>query len=919
MSAAARRAAAGRSAPASSGAPRSCASAAGRARAWRGAGRRRRRRTPRRGCRRARSRARARRRRGARRRSARRRAAPSARRGPRRRCGWRASARRRGRRPRGDVERERAGRGLVLESRARELDRDRAAEPASAATASSSPVTTRPVDDGDAGGAQERLGLVLREPAAARGARRWRRREPMAATTRGTLRPCRSAAPRRRAAPGGRRRRRGRRAGPAIGGDARLGEAPGGGVVEELGERGGDEHGDGARGGAVEDAVLDRLPARARGRRGPAGGRRRRAPGRRPGRRRRARRGRAATRGRPRSSPCSRAGWRSWRRPAGARAARRGPRRERRQVEAEPLRLVGAEPRVAARAGEDRRGRGRAAARRGPPAPWRARAARAGRPPRPRRPPPRARGTRGGRRPPRRCARPRRRRPTADAPTFSTATPTPASAQAASASHRRAPSPASSISSAIERTSGSAGQVLEVVRRGQHRLVPARDRGVQPQPAARRERVDGEVAALRHERDVARLRGTSASPHSAARLWSAISPSQLGPQTGSAWRSAAAAQRGLEFRCRRPRGSPRHRPPRRRTPSAPACSITPGTPGGRDRRRRPRRATPAGRPAREARDAVGRGAPRVDAPDLAVETHRGEVEQRLAAVGLPCRVAPTTAIERGWKSRDEVHNGGCARRLGARARGRRSAAGSRSCPPRCGPRAARAGSARRRWCAGSRGRRTPGPRGRRSARRPRTRTASPSTPWRARSSGRRRRRPAARPAASAPPRGGVGGRVREREGDALVVHDPAPALLARSAHAVASSSSRHIAPTPRAAIPRRSSVNHARCSSSPAPTPPITSSSRDLDALEADRRVAVRIGVRERRVVDDRDPRQRRVDEEQRRALALGVRHDDVDRRDVAGGDEPLLAVDHPAAVAARRAVVAIPDGSEPACSSVTA
>ena len=43
------------------------------------------------------------------------------------------------------------------------------------------------------------------------------------------------------------------------------------------------------------------------------------------------------------------------------------------------------------------------------------------------------------------------------------------------------------------------------------------------------------------------------------------------------------------------------------------------------------------------------------------------------------------------------------------------------------------------------------------------------------------------------------------------------------------------------------------------------------------------------------------VDEEQRRPLALGVRHHDVDRRDVAVGDEPLLAVDHPAAVAPPR------------------
>ena len=52
-----------------------------------------------------------------------------------------------------------------------------------------------------------------------------------------------------------------------------------------------------------------------------------------------------------------------------------------------------------------------------------------------------------------------------------------------------------------------------------------------------------------------------------------------------------------------------------------------------------------------------------------------------------------------------------------------------------------------------------------------------------------------------------------------------PPCSRSSAQAVASSSSRHIAPTPRAAIPIRSSVNHARCKSSPSPTPPTTASS----------------------------------------------------------------------------------------------
>jgi hypothetical protein len=52
----------------------------------------------------------------------------------------------------------------------------------------------------------------------------------------------------------------------------------------------------------------------------------------------------------------------------------------------------------------------------------------------------------------------------------------------------------------------SAGEVLDVVGGRDHRPVAARDRRVQPQPAARGQRVDDEVAALGDERDVAGLR-----------------------------------------------------------------------------------------------------------------------------------------------------------------------------------------------------------------------------------------------------------------------------------------------------------------------------------------------------------------------------------------------------------------------------
>jgi hypothetical protein len=68
--------------------------------------------------------------------------------------------------------------------------------------------------------------------------------------------------------------------------------------------------------------------------------------------------------------------------------------------------------------------------------------------------------------------------------------------------------------------------------------------------------------------------------------------------------------------------------------------------------------------------------------------------------------------------------------------------------------------------------------------------------------------------------------------------------------------------------------------------------------------VALRIAVGELGVVDHLDAVEIVVDEEQRgQALAAvdHVGHHDVDRCDVAGGHEPLLAVDAKAAVGRRR------------------
>ena len=90
----------------------------------------------------------------------------------------------------------------------------------------------------------------------------------------------------------------------------------------------------------------------------------------------------------------------------------------------------------------------------------------------------------------------------------------------------------------------------------------------------------------------------SASPHSAAREWSATSPSQFGPQTGNACRRAARAARprawprrrgerghggggAARAERRRPRGSRRRRRRRLRTRSRPPRRSRPGTRRGR--------------------------------------------------------------------------------------------------------------------------------------------------------------------------------------------------------------------------------------------------------------------------------------------------------------------------------------------------
>ena len=267
----------------------------------------------------------------------------------------------------------------------------------------------------------------------------------------------------------------------------------------------------------------------------------------------------------------------------------------------------------------------RAGGRRGRRAPWRARAGRGRRPPTPRPPRARARGTRAGRRRARRCAAAAAAAPTADAPTFSTATPMPASAHAASASHSRAPSPVV-LDEQRDRPHLRLGrEVLEPVGACVTTVSFPDEIAVWSRSPRR------VASALTTRLPLCETSATcpgstrrSASPHSAAREWSATSPSQFGPQTGSECRSRRGREQlGLERPApaagARPRGSRRRRRPRLRTPSAPASLDHAGHAGGRDRDddRVGRRREVGQR--REAAEAVGRLAARVDAPDLAAE------------------------------------------------------------------------------------------------------------------------------------------------------------------------------------------------------------------------------------------------------------------------------------------------------------
>ena len=169
-------------------------------------------------------------------------------------------------------------------------------------------------------------------------------------------------------------------------------------------------------------------------------------------------------------------------------------------------------------------------------------------------------------------------RPRSEAPTFSTATPTPSSAHTASASRSRSPSPSDSTSSAIDWTSGSRARCSTQSGVVTTASLPLEIAVWSRSPRRVASALTTRLPLCDTSATCPGCGAASASPHSAARECSAISPSQLGPQTGSACRSAAS----LKARSSDAPGGglPEARAvdDRAAAPSAPASSMTAGTP-----------------------------------------------------------------------------------------------------------------------------------------------------------------------------------------------------------------------------------------------------------------------------------------------------------------------------------------------------
>ena len=351
-------------------------------------------------------------------------------------------------------------------------------------------------------------------------------------------------------------------------------------------------------------------------------------------------------------------------------------RRERRQREAHAGGLVGPEaespPEQVRIAVPPPRGRGAADRQ----TPSRARAGRGRRRPTPRPPPRPARGTRDGHPPPRPCGRPPPRRPPPtrrpSAPPRPRPRPRTRRAPRTAARRRRRPrSAARSTARLLARASTSTQSGVVTTASFPHEIAVC-----SRSPRRVASAFTTRLPLCETSATCPGCGEASASPHSAARDCSEISPSQFGPQTGIEWRRAAS--RSSSSNAARPpsRRTRRRRRPRRRSPAHRPRSITSGTPAAGIAT-----TTASGTPGRsverrEAGQAVDRRPARVDAPHVAVKPRRaGSGGSRTRR----CRAART-------RRRPPPIAGGAAR-----------SRSSTQCSVRSTPRRSRARATIRRW------------------------------------------------------------------------------------------------------------------------------------------------------------------------------------------------------------------------------
>ena len=205
------------------------------------------------------------------------------------------------------------------------------------------------------------------------------------------------------------------------------------------------------------------------------------------------------------------------------------------------------------------------------------------------------------------------------------------SAQRASAAASRAPSPSDSRNSATEPTPSRSHERREPVAGVEDRLVAGRDDRVEADPAARAERVDGDVAALGDHRHAAGLERRRPSPPQRRARATATIPLPFGPHTGSP--PAAAASRSSRSSSRPASISPKPAasttaPPQ---PRSAASAITAGTAGRGDRDDDGVDRLREVGDRRDARPPWTALAPRVHPLDLPVEAGALEVAQDVSA------------------------------------------------------------------------------------------------------------------------------------------------------------------------------------------------------------------------------------------------------------------------------------------------